>query len=48
LIGLILLLQPSLSFVWDVIIFQRETSMVNWLGVFMVLAAIYIGMKKPG
>jgi drug/metabolite transporter (DMT)-like permease len=49
LIGLILLLQPSLSFVWDVVFFQRETSLVNWLGVFMVLAAIYLGMaKKPG
>jgi drug/metabolite transporter (DMT)-like permease len=48
LIGLILLLQPSLSFVWDVVFFQRETSLINWLGVFMVLVAIYLGMaKKP-
>lgn len=46
LIGLILLLQPSLSFVWDVIFFQRETSLVNWLGVLMVLAAIYLGMAN--
>ena len=48
LIGLILLLQPSLSFVWDVVVFQRQTTMVNWLGVFMVLIAIYLGMgQKP-
>ena len=48
LIGLILLLQPSLSFVWDVVFFQRETSLINWLGVCMVLVAIYLGMaKKP-
>ena len=48
LIGLILLLQPSLSFVWDVVIFQRQTTMVNWLGVFVVLIAIYLGMaQKP-
>jgi drug/metabolite transporter (DMT)-like permease len=47
-IGLILLLQPSLSFIWDVVFFQRPTSPVNWLGVSMVLAAIYLGMaRKP-
>jgi drug/metabolite transporter (DMT)-like permease len=49
LIGLILLLQPSLSFVWDVVIFQRQTTTVNWLGVIMVLVAIYLGIaKEPG
>ena len=48
LIGLILLLQPSLSFIWDVVFFERQTSPANWLGVFMVLAAIYLGMaRKP-
>ncbi len=41
--GLILLLQPALAFVWDVLLFQRPTTPVNWLGVFLVLAAIYIG-----
>jgi drug/metabolite transporter (DMT)-like permease len=46
LIGLILLLQPSLSFVWDVVFFQRQTSLVNWLGVCLVLVAIYLGMAK--
>ena len=48
LIGLILLLQPSVSFVCDVFFFQRATSPINWLGVFMVLAAIYLGIaRKP-
>jgi drug/metabolite transporter (DMT)-like permease len=48
LIGLILLLQPSVSFICDVLFFQRATSPVNWLGFFMVLAAIYLGMaRKP-
>ncbi len=45
LVGLSLLLQPSLSFVWDVLFFRRETSVVNWLGVIIVLSAIYLGMS---
>ena len=44
--GLILLLQPSLAFVWDVLLFQRETSPVNWIGVIMAIAAIYLGMVQ--
>ncbi len=42
--GLVLLLQPALSFVWDVLLFNRETGVMGWLGVAMVLAAIYMGM----
>ncbi len=42
--GLILLLQPALAFVWDVSFFQRPTTLVNWLGVLVALAAIYLGM----
>jgi len=42
--GLILLLQPSLAFVWDVLFFQRPTTLVNWLGVLLALTAIYLGM----
>ena len=41
--GLILLLQPSLAFVWDVLFFQRPTSAVNWIGVIMAITAIYLG-----
>jgi drug/metabolite transporter (DMT)-like permease len=41
--GLILLLQPSLAFVWDVLLFQRPTSVVNWIGVIMAITAIYLG-----
>jgi drug/metabolite transporter (DMT)-like permease len=43
--GLILLLQPALAFVWDVLFFQRPTSLVNWLGVSVALVAIYLGMS---
>jgi drug/metabolite transporter (DMT)-like permease len=42
--GLILLLQPSLAFVWDVLFFHRPTTLVNWLGVLVALTAIYLGM----
>ena len=42
--GLVLLLQPSLSFVWDVLFFDRPTSLLNWLGVLIALAAIYMGL----
>jgi drug/metabolite transporter (DMT)-like permease len=44
--GFILLLQPSLAFVWDVLFFQRPTSLINWIGVFIVLIAIYFGSIK--
>jgi len=44
--GLILLLEPALAFVWDVLFFQRPTSLVNWLGVVIALTAIYLGMAR--
>ncbi len=42
--GLILLLQPALSFVWDVLLFDRQTGFAGWAGVMIVLSAIYLGM----
>ena len=44
--GLILLLQPSLAFIWDILFFQRPTSAVNWIGVIMAITAIYLGTAK--
>ena len=44
--GLILLLQPALAFIWDVLFFRRPTTWVNWAGVFIVLMAIYLGTAK--
>ena len=46
--GLILLLQPALSFVWDVVFFDRLTGIMGWLGVSMVLVAIYMGIMRKG
>lgn len=45
--GFVLLLQPALAFVWDVLFFQRATSLMNWIGVVVVLAAIYLGSVRP-
>lgn len=42
--GLTLLLQPALAFLWDVAIFHRATGPLNWTGVVLTLAAIYMGL----
>lgn len=42
--GLILLLQPSLSFVWDVLFFARPTTGLQWTGTIITLWAIYLGL----
>ena len=43
--GLVLLLQPFLSFLWDVLIFSRPTTLIHWLGVMVTLSAIYLGLS---
>ncbi len=42
--GLILLMQPAFSFVWDVAFFNRQTDISGWVGVVIVLSAIYLGI----
>ncbi len=44
--GLILLLQPTLAFLWDVLFFARPTDMVNWVGIVLTLSAIYLGLTS--
>jgi drug/metabolite transporter (DMT)-like permease len=44
LVGMILLLQPALAFVWDVLFFNRETTLVGLVGIAITLAAIYLGV----
>lgn len=41
--GLVMLLQPTLAFVWDVVMFDRPTSGPEYLGIALILAAIYLG-----
>ena len=42
--GFVLLLQPTLSFIWDVLFFSRPTDLINWLGISITLTAIYMGV----
>lgn len=44
--GLILLLQPSLSFTWDILFFNRPTDLVNMIGVVITIGAIYLGVTS--
>ncbi|MGL1863139.1 MAG: DMT family transporter [Pseudodesulfovibrio sp.] len=46
LVGLILLLQPTLSYVWDILFFEKPTNAVELTGVGMALVAIYLGSLK--
>ncbi|MBU4476016.1 MAG: EamA family transporter, partial [Proteobacteria bacterium] len=46
LVGLILLLQPTLSYVWDILLFDKPTSPVELTGVALALTAIYLGSLR--
>jgi len=46
LVGLILLLQPTLSYVWDILFFDKPTTSVELIGVTLALVAIYLGSLK--
>lgn len=41
--GLLLLLQPALAFVWDVVLFARPTAPMEVVGAVVALGAIYLG-----
>lgn len=43
--GFVLLLQPALAFLWDVLLFARTTSLINWLGILMILGALYLALQ---
>jgi drug/metabolite transporter (DMT)-like permease len=44
--GLVLLLQPTLSYVWDVLFFGKATGPVELFGVALALGGIYIGSTR--
>jgi drug/metabolite transporter (DMT)-like permease len=44
--GLVLILQPALAFIWDVLLFARPTSLVDVAGACVTLAAIYLGLTR--
>ena len=41
--GLALLLQPALAFMWDILLFDRSTTALEYSGAVIVLGAIYFG-----
>ncbi|MBP1473583.1 DMT family transporter [Frateuria sp. MAH-13] len=46
LVGLLLLLQPALAFVLDVLLFKRPTGPGDWLGLALALAGILLGTLR--
>lgn len=44
-VGLILLLQPALAFVWDVLLFARPVTVRESVGATLALAGIYFGSR---
>ena len=46
--GLILLLQPTLAFVWDILFFSRPTGLKDGVGAVLALGAIYLGTTRGG
>ncbi len=46
--GLILLLQPTLSFVWDILFFSRPTGITDLAGASVAIFAIYLGATSRG
>ncbi len=44
--GLILLLQPTLALIWDVILFDKSMGVLEVAGVLLILVAIYIGSYR--
>lgn len=45
--GLLLLLQPTLAFVWDMLFFDLEITVKNGIGTVLALGAIYLGSTRP-
>jgi drug/metabolite transporter (DMT)-like permease len=45
-VGLLLLLQPMLTFVWDIVLFSRPTTPFEIFGALLALLAIYFGGSK--
>ncbi len=41
--GLILLLQPTLSFIWDILFFKRPTTLLDLAGAVLAILSIYLG-----
>lgn len=45
-VGIALLLQPTLSFAWDILFFARPTTTIEFIGAAIALCAIYLGSRS--
>ena len=45
-VGVVLLLQPALSMLWDILFFDRPMGMVDFIGLSMVLIGVYLATIK--
>lgn len=45
-VGIALLLQPSLSFIWDILFFGRPTNAIEGMGAVIALLAIFLGSAR--
>lgn len=45
-VGVVLLLQPALSMLWDIVFFNRPTDLLDYIGLTMVLAGVYLAALK--
>ena len=46
LVGLLLLLEPTFAYVWDILIYERPVTTLEFAGASLALAAIYLGSTK--
>ncbi|MBS3780884.1 MAG: DMT family transporter [Desulfovermiculus sp.] len=44
--GLVILLQPALAFIWDILFFARPTGLLEVIGAVLALTAIYLGVTR--
>ena len=47
-VGLLLLTQPTLAFIWDMLFFGRPTTALDISGACLALFAIYLGNTRRG
>ena len=45
-VGIVLLLQPALSMLWDIVFFDRPTDYIDYIGLAMVLSGVYLATLK--
>ena len=46
-VGLVLLLQPIFTYMWDVLFFDQPMTLMKLTGAVLALAAIWLGSRSP-